>query len=283
MEPNQTVLVTGASTGIGEAVAYALDDLGFTVYAGVRKPEDGERVKQGASERLVPVQLDVAKTEDIEAVRAQLTSATAGHGLAGLVNNAGIATPAPLEFLEMESLRQQFEVNVFGLFAVTKALIPLLRQGKGRIVNIGSIAGRSTTPINGAYSASKHAVEAFTDAWRMELGKWGIEVTCVQPGAVKTPIWQKSKDRALSELEQQGPEAKDRYGDIIQGLVDYVGAAERKAVSARRVAEAVVHAMTAPKPKIRYLIGNDAKLRAWLDVLPARWVDARILSQLRKQ
>jgi NAD(P)-dependent dehydrogenase (short-subunit alcohol dehydrogenase family) len=189
---NGNILVTGASSGIGRACAIRFAQLGYRVLAGVRKPSDGEALKAASSGRIQPVLLDVTRPESIDG-----TLRTAGdEPLAGLINDAGIALTGPIELLSVDSWRTQFEVNVIGLVAVTQAFLPLLRRGPGRIVNIGSIAGRSALPGSGAYDSSKSAVEAITDSLRMELHSWKISVSITEAGAVSTPIWEKSQREA---------------------------------------------------------------------------------------
>jgi NAD(P)-dependent dehydrogenase (short-subunit alcohol dehydrogenase family) len=170
------VVVTGASTGIGAACALRLDHLGFQVFAGVRRKEDAQALQAKASPQLMPIFLDVTDLDSITAAMHKVAITVGNSGLIGLVNNAGIAVGAPLEFIPITEFRKQLEVNVTGQLAVTQAFLPLLRLAKGRIVNMGSITGRSATPFLGAYSASKFALEALTDALRLELRPWGIWV-----------------------------------------------------------------------------------------------------------
>ena len=192
MADRGAVVITGASTGIGEACALHLDKLGFRVFAGIRKAVDGDSLRQRASERLVPVRLDVSDQMEIDEAARHIIQALGGHGLAGLINNAGIVVGGMLEFLPLEALRRQLEVNVVGQIAVTQALLPSLRKARGRIVNIGSVAGLISSPFTGAYSASKFALEALTDSLRMELRPWKIHVSLIEPGFIQTPILKKS-------------------------------------------------------------------------------------------
>src|SRR5216684_7141096 len=182
------IVITGASTGIGEACALRLDGLGYRVFAGVRRFADGEALKKKSSDRLSPVMLDVTSEESITAAVRTVGDVP----LAGLVNNAGIVVAGPLELIPIAMWRKQLEVNVIGQVAVTQAFLPMLRAGCGRIVNMGSIAGRSALPFSGPYCASKFALEGLTDSLRMELRQFGISVSIIEPGAVKTPIWEKT-------------------------------------------------------------------------------------------
>ena len=182
------VVITGASTGIGAASARHLDRLGFRVFAGIRKSQDGERLRAQTSSKLTPIRFDVTDDGSIAAAADTIRAALDGDGLAGLVNNAGIAVPGPIETVPLAEARKQFEVNVLGQIAVTQAFLPLLRQGRGRIVNIGSIAGLTATPFLGLYGASKFALEALTDALRVEVRPWGINVSIIEPGAIASSI-----------------------------------------------------------------------------------------------
>src|SRR3954468_3502434 len=191
------VLITGASTGIGEATALKLDEAGFRVFAGVRKPEDGERLKAKASDRLSVVQpLDVTDHDSIAKARAQVESELGGVPLRGIVNNAGIGSGGPLEAIDLDEFRQSLEVNTVGALAVTQAFLPLLRSSRGRIVNMSSIGGRLAQPFAGPYIASKFALEGVNDVLRGELLEWGIDVIAIEPGTVATPIWEKSSSQA---------------------------------------------------------------------------------------
>ncbi len=273
------VLITGASTGIGEACALHLDRLGWRVFAGVRREEDGARLQQKTSDRLTPVLLDVTNeaqvTEALDAVR----KAVGVDGLAGLVNNAGIARGGPIEFLPLDDWREQLEVNVIGQLAVTKAALPLLRSTKGRIVFIGSIAGRVAAPMVGPYNASKHAIEAIGLTLREELLPWGIKVTVVEPGVIKTPIWSKGREQA-DEMERRfGSDAMQLYRSQIDEVRKAIDKNDRKGVAATKVAEAVEHALTSNRPRHRYLVGPDAKVAGNL----ARIVPDRMWARLSRR
>jgi len=257
-----TVVVTGASTGIGRSCALRLDRLGFQVFAGVRKDSDGKALKQKAKGGLIPLLIDVTEEASITAAAQAVGNAVGEDGLAGLVNNAGIVVPGPLEFLPLADLRSQIEVNVIGQVAVTQAFLPLLRKGRGRIVNIGSIGGRLSTPFLGAYNASKFAMEALTDSLRMELKPWGISVSIIEPGNIATPMWEKGQGAADVLLEKLTPEAHELYDPAVGALREVAEKQAREAIPPSAVARAVVHALTAEKPKTRYLVGSDARLQA---------------------
>ena len=270
-----TVLVTGASSGIGEACALRLDRLGHRVFAGVRREADGERLRAAASERLQPVLLDVTDAGQIEAAAKQV--AAEPGGLQGLVNNAGIGKGGPVEYLPLEDWRTQLEVNVIGQVAVTKAMLPSIRDGKGRVVFIGSIGGKSSTALTGPYNASKHAIEAIGESLRHELSPWGIWVAVVEPGAVKTPIWDKTREEA-DRLERDLPEeARDRYSRHIAAVRKALEMQARRGIDPEQVAKAVEHALFAGRPRTRYPVGIDARLQtAMVRLLPDRAREAII-------
>ncbi|PIG92262.1 SDR family oxidoreductase [Gloeocapsopsis sp. IPPAS B-1203] len=267
------VVITGASTGIGAACAIRLDQLGFQVFAGVRKEADAQALQQTASPKLTPIFLDVSDLDSIAASVENVAIAVENSALIGLVNNAGIAVAAPLEFIPITEFRRQLEVNTTAQLAVTQAFLPLLRSARGRIVNMGSITGRSATPFLGAYSASKFALEALTDALRLELRPWGIWVAIIEPGAIATPIWQKSLAQA-DILQQNLPySAHELYGRAMDTASKGAANLAQKGISPDQVAQAVVRALTAKRPKTRYLVGQDARIRAMLKFLPDRIVD----------
>lgn len=277
---NRVVVITGASTGIGAASALHLDRLGFAVFAGVRKFEDGEALKSASSARLIPMILDVTDGETIRQSQAMVSARIGTAGVYGLVNNAGIAVVGPLEAVPIPDFRRQLEVNVIGQMAVTQAFLPLIRKARGRIVNMGSIAGRSTMPLMGPYSASKFALEAMTDALRLEVQQWGIHVSIVEPGAITTPIWEKTTSDANRRAASLPGELRTLYEPVVAGVRRVVEEAAKRAIPADVVAKVVEAALTAPSPKTRYLVGNDAKLRAFMvKILPDRISD-KILTRI---
>ena len=272
------VVVTGASTGIGEACAQRLSSLGFDVFAGVRSDADVERLRAAGSVR--PLKLDITDSASIAAA-AETVIAASGGRLAGLVNNAGIAVTAPLEFLPVEELRRQLEVNVIGHVAVTQAFLEALRAARGRIVNISSIGGRIALPLLGAYAGSKFALEGISDALRRELRPWGIAVAVVQPGAIATPIWDKGSVAAEGLLVEAPAEASERYGPLIETMRSGALEAARDGLPPAAVADIVAHALTSARPRTRYLVGREAKVRATLArVLGDRVFDALIARTL---
>lgn len=272
------VLITGASTGIGRACALELDRRGFRVFAGVRSPAAGESLRTEASSRLTPLMLDVTDNAQIAAAVNAVGQALGDAGLVGLVNNAGIATAGPVELVPLDAWRRQFEVNVIGQIAVTQAFLPLLRKARGRIVNLSSVSGGLATPYLGPYCASKFAVEAITDALRLELRAWGIHVAAVEPGPIDTPIWEKS-NRAADEMSEQAvPERLALYQSDLETTRATIAEAARTAAPVERVVRAVVHALTARRPKTRYCIGWQVRVAfKGLRMLPDRLRDWIIL------
>ena len=255
------VMITGASTGIGRATALELDRRGFHVYAGVRRRRDEKSLRKVGSERLQPMYLDLLNPSSIEAAAKDVESVLAGANLLGLVNNAGITVVGPLEFADLDELRRQFEVNAVGPIAVTQAFLPLLRRARGRIVNIGSIGGRLAAPMMGPYAASKFALEAFSDSLRVELQQWGIHVALIEPGAIKTPIFRKGQNYVGKLLDDYPPFARELYRPGIEAMQAAYLEMERTALPAKEVAKVVHHALTAKRPRTRYVVGLDAKIQ----------------------
>lgn len=272
------VVVTGASTGIGRACAIHLDERGFRVLAGVRRERDAEALRDIGSSRMQPLLLDVTRSEQVAEMARIAAEATRDSGLAGVVNNAGIAVAGPVEFTELEEWRRQFEVNVFGHVAVTRALLPLLRESRGRIVFMSSLGGRLSQPFVAPYSASKFAIEAIGDALRIELRPWGIRVALVEPGAVATPIWAKGLDAATVALDGAPRAMRSLYGEAITVVMELSRRMGESGVAPEKVAAAVVHALTASRPKTRYLVGRDARIGSLVaELLPGRLRDAALV------
>ena len=257
-----TVVISGASTGIGRATALHLRALGFDVLAGVRREGD-------APEGTTPVLLDVTDASAIDALASRI-----GDGpLAGLVNNAGIGVGGPIEYLPLDDWRRQFEVNLFGHIAACRALIPALRAGKGRIVNIGSIGGRQALPFLAPYTASKFAMHAFSDSLRLELHGQGIHVALIEPGAIATEVWRKGGETQDEVEAALSPELRERYDKGLSGARKTTERAARQAIAPEQVAGVVEHALTARRPKARYVVGNAARIQALLAHLPAPATD----------
>ena len=276
---SKTVVITGASTGIGRACALRLDQAGWLVFAGVRKVADAEALREAASTRLTPVFIDVSDAGSIATAVTIVEDVVGSIGLSGLVNNAGIAVGGPLEFLSLERLRDQLEINVIGQIAVTQAFLPLLRQRQGRIVNMSSVSGRLAAPFIGPYSASKFALEALTDALRGELHPWGIRVVSVEPGSIATPIWNKALSLGSEIAAELPDQAHSLYDQVLEELMRTVEASGRRGISTEVVARVVERALTSRRPKTRYLVGVDAHVGALMSrLLPDRLRDWLILN-----
>jgi NAD(P)-dependent dehydrogenase (short-subunit alcohol dehydrogenase family) len=253
----RTALVTGASSGIGRACAAALVSSGWRVLAGVRREGDAP---DGTEEVL----LDVTEPEQIADAAGLVDE------LDGLLNNAGIAVAAPLEMVPPEELRYQLEVNLIGQVAVTQAVLPALRRARGRIVFMGSIAGRSALPFLSPYAASKHALEAIADSLRLELRPFGIHVSIVEPGTIKTQIWNTSAGRADKLLASADGQIGELYADRIAKFRKIALRRGAAGASTEGVVKVVLDALTAERPRTRYLVGRDARLRARFERLPDR-------------
>jgi len=253
----RTALITGASSGIGEACAARLARSGWRVHAGVRRP--GE-----APEGTEEVVLDVTDAAQIQAAAEGIEE------LHALVNNAGIAIAMPLEFVPLDELRHQLEVNLVGQVAVTQAFLPALRRARGRIVFVGSIAGKSALPFLGPYAASKHALEAVADSLRVELRPWGIHVAIVEPGTIRTPIWTRGAAKGDELLASADGAASELYGDRMTAFRRVAAKRGAGGAPAEKVAEVIESALTAERPRTRYLVGRDARIRATFERLPDR-------------
>jgi NAD(P)-dependent dehydrogenase (short-subunit alcohol dehydrogenase family) len=276
--PKGAVVITGASTGIGRASAFHLDRLGFRVFAGIRRENDGNALIQGSEGRITPLHIEVTDSATAATAADHVAKAVGNTGLSGLVNNAGIAVGGPLEFLPLPEIRKQLEVNVLGQIMVIQAFLPLLRLARGRIVIMGSIAGRVASPFIGPYSASKYALEAITDALRVELLPWGLSVSIIEPGDVATPIWKKSLAAAQKTLQGFPSHVVDLYGPALTAVTRVAEKAAAAGIDPDSVAHAVEHALTADNPKTRYLVGRGVRLRAFLKkVLPDRMFDRLII------
>jgi NAD(P)-dependent dehydrogenase (short-subunit alcohol dehydrogenase family) len=256
----RSVIVTGASTGIGRATALRLDASGWRVFAGVRDPAAAESLRQAGSERLTPLTLDVTDPGQIAAAAARVEEESEG-GLHGLVNNAGVAIPGPLETIPLEDFRRQLEVNLVAYVAVTQALLDSIRKAKGRVVFVSSIGGRMAFPFGGPYHASKFGTEAIGDVFRQELRPWGLRVAIVEPGSIDTPIWERGQRKA-TEIEAKAPKTDLLYGAAIEKFRKLIQDTAERGIPPEKVAKAIAHALEANRPRTRYLVGLDAKVQA---------------------
>jgi NAD(P)-dependent dehydrogenase (short-subunit alcohol dehydrogenase family) len=279
-DPTRTAFITGTSTGIGRATALRLDASGWRVFAGVRREQDGESLRAESSPRLTPCLIDVTDAASIDLAAKHVKDALGEGGLVGLVNNAGIGVGGPLEYIPIDELRRQFEVNVLGPAAVTRAFLPLLRRPGGRIVNVSSVAGRMTTPLIGPYCASKYALEALSDALRIELRGSGIEVAIVEPGFITTPMLDKAHRDIATGIGVLPEEARERYEEPMRRQDERFEQFGSRGAPPEAVARKIERALTRPRPRTRYSVGVDAKLSLFLNrVLPDRAIDA-ILGRL---
>jgi NAD(P)-dependent dehydrogenase (short-subunit alcohol dehydrogenase family) len=273
----KSVLITGASTGIGHASASELCRRGWRVFGSVRRQADAERLQLELGEAFVPLVFDVTDEAAVRAAAARVDAATAGAGLLGVVNNAGISDPGPLSVLAPQVVRQHFEVNVIGVLHVVQAFLPLLRRSKGsgsrpgRIVNISSVSGRIAYPFMGAYAASKHALEALSDSLRRELLIYGVDVIVIQPASIDTPIWDKAQ-HISSAFENTD------YAAILRG-VD-LQHTRKTALPVSTVTRRIVEALESRRPKARYVV-PDHVLKYWIlpRLLPDRVLD-RIIDRM---
>jgi NAD(P)-dependent dehydrogenase (short-subunit alcohol dehydrogenase family) len=276
-ESAPAVLITGAGSGIGEACVKRLSAMGWWVFAGVLDETQRAHVERGRLARVTPLVLDITKADAIAAASQTIAAEVGERGLAGLVNNAGIGVLGPLEYLPIDRLRLQLEVNLIGHVAVTQASLPLLRKATGRIVNISSLAGRLSIPLFAPYSASKFGIEAVSDALRQELRPWNMHVACIEPALVDTPILSSTEAAADAAFAAMTEEGRVRYGPYFNRLKS----ATRMSSVAQPpdvVARAVAHALTARRPKTRYVIGGMRWQFLLLSKLPDRlrdWVIAK--------
>jgi NAD(P)-dependent dehydrogenase (short-subunit alcohol dehydrogenase family) len=261
------VLVTGASTGIGAATVDALVDRGARVWAGVRREEDGQRLAREHGDRVRVLRFDVTDAEAVSAVGEQVV---ASGPLDGVVCNAGVALPGPLEFLPIAALREQLEVNVLGQLRVIQAVLPAVRAGSGRIVVVGSIGGRIAGPMLGAYHASKFALVGLTDSLRAELAPWRIPVILVEPGAVATPIWSRGLANGTRVAAEMPPAAQELYEAQIAQARQHAERSARRGLPPHEAAAVIVRALTTPRPRPRYLVGRDAVAASVVARLPFR-------------
>jgi NAD(P)-dependent dehydrogenase (short-subunit alcohol dehydrogenase family) len=273
----KSVLITGASTGIGRATAMHLDAGGWRVFAGVRKEKDAASLRGVGSERLVPLMLDVTDAGQIAAAAEKIDETVGEAGLDGLVNNAGIGVLGPLETLPIDDFRRQIEVNLTGQVAVTQAMLPAIRRATGRIVFVSSVGGLMALPFGGPYHAAKFGIEAVTDSLRQELRPWRIEVSVIEPGSIDTPIWERGEQIA-DEVAERAPAAQEElYGRAIEGLRGAMKRIAARGIPPEKAAKKIEHALSSRRPRTRYLVGADARGQALASrLLPDRVMDTVI-------
>ncbi len=267
--------ITGVSTGIGYETARQLVARGHRVFGSVRKEADAERVARELGPRFVPLLFDVTDEAAVEKAAARVAGMVGDEGLAGLVNNAGIAVAGPLAWLPTDELARQLDINVLGVHRVTKAFLPLLGARKdaphlpGKVVFISSVSGIFASPFLGPYCISKHALEAMADSWRRELMIYGIPVVCIEPGSVKTPIWDKARQSVPA------CEGTD-WEPFMRSAARQIAKSESIGLPVEKVAALIVRVLHKRRPRPRYLIASNALTFRLLSVLPASWVDAFI-------
>jgi NAD(P)-dependent dehydrogenase (short-subunit alcohol dehydrogenase family) len=276
----RSVVITGASTGIGWASAKLLLDRGFRVFGSVRKQADAERMKSEFGANFTPLLFDVTDEAAVLAAAREVRIALNGETLAGLVNNAGIAVAGPVLGLSADEFRRQMEVNVVGPVIATQAFGPLLgadpslKGPKGRIVMISSVAGKNGNPLMAAYAASKHAIEGLSESLRREMMLFGIDVIIIAPGAVKTPIWSKAEEIDISAY-QNSP-----FFPALGKIRKFMLQLSETGLPAEKIAEAIAEALTSASPKVRYQLTPDPMRHLMTAVLPKRMVDRIIAKRL---
>lgn len=276
----QSVVITGASTGIGLSAATILVGKGFRVFGSVRKAADAERLTKELGANFVPLLFDVTDEAAVLAGARKVREALGGERLAGLVNNAGIAVAGPALELPLDDYRRQMDINVMGPLIATRAFAPLLgtdadmKGAPGRIVMISSAAGKNGNPLTAPYSMSKHALEAFSESLRRELMLFGIDVIIIGPTAVKTPIWDKAKEMDISVY------SNSPYRKALENMRAYMLKLSETGLPVEKVGELVYHVLTAPRPKVRYTISNERVQLAIAGILPKRVLDRIIAKRI---
>ena len=269
-----SIVITGSSSGIGRASSLLLAQRGFQVFAGVRRQADGEMLRHDGGGAIVPIILDVTEADSIASAAHEVTRQVGGRPLDGLVNVAGIGMAGPVEYVTPAELRGMFEVDVFGQIAVTQAFLPLIRQARGRIVNISSVGAHIAMPFGGVLGAAKSALGSLTDSLRLELRPFGVRVVTIEPGAINTAAADKTLGNVEGRIAQLPPEGAKRYGAMWRTFTRRAYAQERKGSPPEVVARAVLHALTAANPRPRYVVGKHARLLTTLArVLPDRELD----------
>jgi len=276
----KTALITGASSGIGWAISKALIEEGWRVFGSLRKPEDGQKAQDALGPNFNPLLFDVTDAQAIERAAAEVEKALNGETLSALINNAGIAVAGPWRYIDLEEVKHQFAVNLYGVVSVTQAFLPHLgaderfKGAPGKIINMSSVAGKIASPIMGPYSASKHALEGYSESLRREVLMHGIDVIIIGPGAIKTPIWDKADD-INAELYKH-----TEYYDTLIGMRKKLQEVGENGLAPEEVGALALKILNNTNPKTRYVI-----LKEWLTswtlprVLPDRLVDKIIVQR----
>lgn len=271
-----SILITGASTGIGRSIAVYLAQTGHQVFAGVRRPQDGEKLT-AENQSIVPVIIDVTKSDTIQTCFAQVAKLRDPARPFSLVNNAGIAVAGPVEALKDSELRKLFDVNFFGAIEATQIFLPLIRESRGRIINMSSIGGRVSTAFLGAYSASKFALEAMSDSLRQELAPFGVHVILIEPGPIQSEIWAKSLDNKDAAANYCHADRLAIYKKRVERFEKFASGAARRAIPAINVAEQVAYALTTKTPPIRVVV---APFQSRLQLHAGEWLPTRLLDRI---
>lgn len=279
MSGKGAIVITGASTGMGEHCAVELAKQGYRVFAGVRKAADGEALKKQAP-TLEPIIIDVVNEAQVREAAKAVEQALGGRPLLALWNNAGISVNGPLEFMPLNDLRRQLDVNVIGQVAATQAFLPMLRQAKGRILITGSIGGFFTTPMLTPYCMSKYAMEAMADGLRRELRPHGVHVVLLQPGGIKSKIWEKGIGESEVFIQNAPPAMMENYGWLINALRKVAPQMEKRAHPPQEVLTCVVHALESPRPKTRYRMGANSTAQKIIASLPDRVQDKLVAKMM---
>jgi NAD(P)-dependent dehydrogenase (short-subunit alcohol dehydrogenase family) len=276
----QSVVITGASTGIGLSAAKILVDKGFRVFGSVRKANDSERLTRELGSNFVPLLFDVTGEAAVLAAARNVREALGGERLAGLVNNAGIAVAGPALEVPLDDYRRQLDINVMGPVIVTRAFAPLLgtesglKGQPGRIVMISSVAGKNGSPFTAPYAMSKHALEAFSESLRRELMLFGIDVIVLGPAAVKTPIWDKTKATDIARY------SNTPYFKPLQNMLAYALKLGETGLPVEKLGYLIHHVLTVQRPKVRYAVSAEPAQLAMANVMPKRMLDRIIAKRM---
>jgi len=278
----RSVVVTGCSTGIGEACAIRLAAAGWNVFAGVRREESHQDLLARGIDRLAPLRLDVTDPESVDRAAAIVAGRVGSDGIDGLVANAGIGAASPVEFHSIEEFRSVVEVNLVGAMASVRAFLPLLRRAGGRIVLVGSIMGRQGIPFASAYAATKWALVGLAQSLRLEIGPWGMTATVIEPGAIRTPIWDKARGALAATLERLGPDARELYGAMAESMDGSLAHLARSSPGPEVVARDVERVLTERRPPLRRTSGRRARaLAAFYRLAPPRVRESFLARALR--
>ncbi len=282
MDGNQrTVVITGASSGIGRASVAEMVNAGWRVFATVRKSEDGAKLYADFGPNIIPIIMDVTDRTTILAAAKEVRSQLQGRGLDGLVNVAGIGMMRPIEYVSREDMESIFNINVFGQIAVTQAFLPMIRAARGRIVNIGSVGAHIGIPFGGLLNASKSAFKSLNDSLRLEMHAFGVRVSIVEPGAIKTPAVNKTLGNVDEIIRSLPSEGAEQYGEMLKSFAGRAYERESTGSEPEVVAHAVRRALLEDRPQARYPAGKHATLLALLPIIiPAVLLDVLLLKML---